>query len=393
MIRRILPRRPRRDVLRALSNERGSTIVLVAIAITALLSMVALAVDMGLLFTARGEAQRVADAAALAGAGGFIESPDNETHVRNRAIEYGGLNEVRKTSVVLEPEDVVVDMANKRVTVTVRRTTERGSAIGTWFARIFGVDEVDVVAQATAEAIPAGGATCMKPFAVPDAWDDEDGNGSYDVPEFYEASETGYGTDFRNGVPSDGSDGIDPAGTTYDNDYGLPIVLKEGTPRESIVPSWYFPYDVPQDGGGPAVGADRYRWNIANCNSNVVSIGETYEVENGNMSGPTKAGTEELIAKDPDAEWDVGADSVVGSIYHPWTASPRVGNIPLFDPRWPVEPGKKPIQFNNITAFWIEGTRGKDVVGRFLYASGVVGGSPGVGTSTGPMVLAVRLID
>jgi uncharacterized membrane protein len=38
--------------------------VVVALAMTALLSIVALAVDVGMLFTARGEAQRVADAAA-----------------------------------------------------------------------------------------------------------------------------------------------------------------------------------------------------------------------------------------------------------------------------------------------------------------------------------------
>ncbi len=389
MIRLVMPRRlclPGR-----LGDEKGSTLLLVAVSMTALLSMVALAVDAGMLFTARGEAQRVADAAALAGAASFIEAPDNEARARNLAVQYAAMNNVRKASVVLLPEDVAVDVANWRVTVTVRRTGDRGDAVDTWFARIFGVETVDIVAQATAEAVAAGGATCMKPFAVPDAWDDENDNDRYDDGEPYEAGTTGYGTDFRNGVPSD--NGIDPPGTTYENDFGRPIVLKEGTPQESIVPSWYFPYDVPQDGNGPSVGADRYRWNIANCNTNVVSIGQAYMVENGNMSGPTKGGTEELLNKDPDAHWDAEADSVVGSAYRPWKASPRVGNIPLFDPRWPVRPGKKEIVFNNITAFWIEGTQGRDVIGRFLYASGVIAGSPGVGTITGPQVKAVRLID
>jgi Flp pilus assembly protein TadG len=390
VIRRILPRRLRRDVLRALSNERGSTIVLVAIAITALLSMVALAVDMGMLFTARGEAQRVADAAALAGAGALIVDSDNETRARNEAVQYASLNDVRQTSVVLEPEDIEVDLANMRVTVTVRRTAERGTSIGTWFARVFGVDEVDVVAQATAEVVPAGGATCMKPFTIPDAWDDENDNEQYDAPEFYDANETGYGTDFRNGVPSD--NGVDPSGTTYDYDVGRPIILHPGTPQEAIVPSWYFPWDVPQ-GGGPDVGADRYRWNIANCNSNVVSIGQAYMVENGNMAGPTRAGTTELIEKDKYATWDVAADSVVGSAYQPWEASPRVGHIPLFDPRDQVQPGKKPVVFNNITAIWMEDVQGQKVIGRFLHASGIVAGSPGVGTTTGPMPMAVHLID
>jgi hypothetical protein len=373
-----------------LRDERGSVMVVVALAMTALLSMVALAVDVGMLFTARGEAQRVADAAALAGAASFIEAPTDAERPRDLAIEYAGRNDVRRVSVMLEPGDVEVDLANYQVTVTVPRTAARGAAVTTWFARVFGIDAVDVIASATAEAAPAGGAICMKPFTIPDAWNDVDKDGRYDDGEPYDAGVTGYGTDFRNGVPSD--NGIDPKGTTYDFDFGRPIALKEGTPDQSIVPSWYFPWDVPEASGAPSTGADRYRWNIANCNPSVVSVGEAHWVENGNMPGPTSQGMRELIALDPDAEFDVVADSVVGSRYQPWKASPRVGNIPLFDPQWPVRPGKKPVVFNNITAFWIEGMNGNDVIGRFLYASGVAPGGPGTGTTTGPQVKYVRLI-
>ena len=46
-------------------RERGATIVFVALALTALLSVVALAVDVGMLLTAKTEAQRTADAAAM----------------------------------------------------------------------------------------------------------------------------------------------------------------------------------------------------------------------------------------------------------------------------------------------------------------------------------------
>jgi hypothetical protein len=366
--------------------------VVVALAMTTLLSMVALAVDLGMLFTARGEAQRVADAAALAGAGSFLEDPDNEERARNEAIAYGALNTVRGQGVVIVPDDVEVDMEQMRVTVAVRRTADRGSAVATWFARIFGVEEVDVAARATAEAAPAGAAICLKPFAIPDAWDDENGDEVYDDGEYYNATDTGYGSDFRDGVPA--NNGIDPNGTTYDDDFGRPIVLKEGTPQESIVPSWYFPWDVPQVNGAPATGANRYRWNIANCNTNPVYLGQEYMVENGNMRGPTKQGIEELIAKDPDAEWDSDADSVVNSDYHPWKASPRVGIIPLFDPTREIRPGKKPIAFNNFTAFWIEEMQGNDVIGRFLYASGVAVGNGGTGgAAEGPQIKYIHLVD
>lgn len=379
-------------VRRFLRDERGSTLVVAALAMTALLSIVALAVDIGMLFTARGEAQRVADAAALAGAASFIEAPDNGARARDIAVQFAAANTVRDDAVALIDEDVEVDVARHRVSVTVRRTAERGAAIATWFARIFGVDEVDVAARATAEAAPAGAATCLKPFAVPDAWDDRNRNDRYDPGEYYHASETGYGSDFRNGRPA--QNGIDPQGTTYDQDFGRPLALKEGTPQETIVPSWYFPWDVPQVDGSPETGASRYRWNIANCNTSVIRLGEAYMVENGNMTGPTNQGISDLIDEDPGARWDVNADSVVGSAYRPWKASPRVANIPLFDPTEPVEPGKKPIVFNNVTAFWVEGMDGKDVIGRFLYATGVGVGSDGLGgTSEGPDLKFVRLIE
>jgi hypothetical protein len=369
--------------------------VVVALAMTALLSVVALAVDLGMLFSSRGEAQRVADAAALAGAGAFLECYDcawTADVAVDHAIEYGALNTVRDEGVEILPEDVEVDMGTHRVTVTVRRTADRGSAVATWFARVFGVEEVDVAARATAEASPAGAAICLKPFTVPDGWDDEDEDGVYDNGETYDQTETGYGSDWRNGQPS--KNGVDPNGTTYTDDFGRPIVLKEGSPQEAIVSSWFFPWDIPRVDGDPPVGGDRYRWNIANCNTSIVQLGEEYMVENGNMTGPTKQGIQDLLAKDRNAEFDVDADSVVGSAYQPWKNSPRVVKIPLFDPTRQIQPGKKPIVFNNFTDFWIEGMQGNDVIGRFLYASGLGVGSTGTGgAQEGPFLKYVHLVE
>lgn len=380
---------------RLLRDESGSTLVVAAIAMTALLSMVALAVDVGMLFTARGEAQRMADSAALAGAGSFIEAPDDADRARNIAIEFADLNTVRNTAGMVLAEDVAVDLPRQRVTVTVRRTGDRGTAIATWFARLFGVDAVDVAARATAEAVPAGAATCMKPFTIPDAWDDLNGNGVYDSGEPYDPSRTGYGSDFRNGAPSD--NGIDPSGTTYEEDFGRPLVIKEGDPKDAktnLAASWYLPWDVPQVDGSPETGASRYRWNIANCNTSIVRLGDPYLQENGRMRGPTRDGVSDLIAKDAGAHWDTNADSVVGSAYRPWKASPRVIHLPLFDPTQYIDPGKDALVFNNITAFFLDGLSGDDVVGRFLFATGVGVGTDGTGGKTvGPELKFVRLVE
>src|SRR5713226_10259214 len=64
----------RRIAIRRRPEERGQTIVLVAIALVSLLGMAALAIDVTTLYVARGEIQRAADAAALAGAKAFVDS-------------------------------------------------------------------------------------------------------------------------------------------------------------------------------------------------------------------------------------------------------------------------------------------------------------------------------
>ena len=91
-----------------LGDERGATIVFVSLAVAALLSIVALAVDVGMLYTARGEAQRAADAAALSGAqAGFIDSPGDEQLARNEAARIGNQNRVQDRPVaIVQPRGV-----------------------------------------------------------------------------------------------------------------------------------------------------------------------------------------------------------------------------------------------------------------------------------------------
>src|ERR1700693_165039 len=60
-------RRPLRNV-ESDSRQRGFTMAFVAITMVAIVSMAALAIDIGTLYQAKAEAQRAADAAALAAA-------------------------------------------------------------------------------------------------------------------------------------------------------------------------------------------------------------------------------------------------------------------------------------------------------------------------------------
>lgn len=371
-----------------LNDQRGSSAILVAITMTALLSAVALAVDVGMLLNSRSEAQRAADSAALAGAGSLIIVPDDEPRARNTAIQYGGLNTVRKTAVTVLPEDVDVDLALGRVTARVRRTEDRGSAVATWFANVFGVSEVDIAATATAQVQPAGRATCVKPFAIPDQFLDIDGDGEFDEGvDQYDPNVHGYGSDYRNpGNPGD--DGLG-----YINDFGRQVDLKQGGPT-FFQPSWYYPWDVPDAEGGPSVGGDEYRWNIANCNTAIISVGEEYWIEGGNMEGPTRQGVHDLMDLDSGAYWDTFSNAVEGSDWAPnWEGSPRVGIIPTFNPSREFDPGKQPVEFTNFIAVFFEDVQGggqnQQVIGRIMYATGLGGGNGG----TGPGIRFVQLVE
>ena len=78
----------KRRFLDPLKNERGATIVFVSLLMAAVLGMAALAIDVGMLYNARAEAQRAADSAALAGAGSLMVAPD-EFRARSIAIDFG----------------------------------------------------------------------------------------------------------------------------------------------------------------------------------------------------------------------------------------------------------------------------------------------------------------
>ena len=157
------------------SDERGAAAAFVAVGMIMMLGMVALAVDMGMLLGARTDSQRVADAAALAGAASFITAPDDADRPRQWAIEYAAKNTVHGTAANVLAEDVDVLMDEQKVRVRVRNVAARGNAIRTIFARVLGRDEVNVGTVAAAEAASAGSGVCPLPIALPDRWLDNTG--------------------------------------------------------------------------------------------------------------------------------------------------------------------------------------------------------------------------
>lgn len=387
-----IPTRLRTLILRV-REQRGAVLVVVAGGMLALTSVVALSVDVGLMTTARVEAQRAADAAALAGAGAFVRSPGNNGLARLLATEYAARNSVRHLSVSLLEDDIVIDTDALTVTVYVYRNRERGTAVPTFFARVFGIDEVNIGAKATAEAAPAGGINCLLPVAIPDRWYEAGGSGNdpNDLnPE--------YG-DFYTPWVEPGSDPAvyNEAFTGYaERDLGMQIALKSNTASGGLNPSWYYPWRPPGQSG-----ADDFRTNVNSCvdPSILFFVGIDVETEPGNMSGPTMQGFGDLIDKDPTARWNSAMDCVVSDGYQASTdaamcrASPRIRPVPLFDPTEEPDLGAKPFTFTNFAGIFVEEIEGNTVYGRWLGYTGIKPASPDEDTTAGPLFKVIRLIE
>ncbi|PYR72416.1 MAG: hypothetical protein DMF86_23770 [Acidobacteria bacterium] len=161
-----------------LRGEEGMTYVFVALGFTVFLGASMLAIDVGMLMTARNQAQNSADAGALAGATALVfddwaDRSAGGPAVTN-AIAASTLNQVMRGNVSVNPGDVrfLNNPAglNNRVQVTVYRSATRGNPLSTLIARYFGMATAGVNAIATAEASPANAETCVKPFTIPDRW-------------------------------------------------------------------------------------------------------------------------------------------------------------------------------------------------------------------------------
>jgi hypothetical protein len=346
-------------------GERGAVLIFMALVMVVLLGAAALAIDAGVLYTARTQCQNAADSGALACAGYMLSLNTLNVgavgQIQAKGVEYADYNQVLSQPVVITPANVTVDLTLKRCRVCVPRTTASGNPVPTFFARILGRNSVDVSACATAEIDNAQTANCMKPWALPDAFDDANNNGKYDAGEYYQKGVTSYGTDYRhNGL-----------------DVGVPLIVKQANPQNAIAPGQFFPIDLPIP-DSPDTGGARYRDNIDQCNSTGVSIGDTLYTQNGNLVGPTKQGVQDLIAQDPGATWDAAAGQVANSAFGA-TGSPRIIRIPFFDPRTPPTSGKTTVVVTNIASLFLESIDSNGVVHtRIMLATGSgLGGSPG----------------
>jgi Flp pilus assembly protein TadG len=383
-------------ITRIKKDERGFSMVFVGLGFMAFMAASMLAIDVGMVMTARNQAQNSADAGALAGAtalayNDFDDRTPTGPAVRN-AIAAATGNQVMRYNVSVKPEDVTFPNDPNgyptRVRVNVYRTAARGAEgadggpVSTFIARMFGTPTADISATAVAEASAADTMTCVKPFTIPDRWWV---NGDKNTPS---TGDTAYvpGKDLYNGNLDDPTV---YTGYNAERDKGTVLTLKTDN-QSKIAPSFYFAWDME----GSNSGADDYRNNIGHCNVQKMGFGDLFVAEPGNMTGPTKQGMGDLIALDPNAQWDTATNSVIHSNATNGP-SPRVVAIPLFDPQYYYE-GKMngrnaSLKFVNYMGFFVEQMNGNEVVGRITPIGGLrLGGKP---APKGAFPRVIRLVE
>ena len=188
--------------------------VIVALFLVVLMGMAALAVDLGMLQKTRAEAQRAADAVALAGASAFTTGDDNAAQgteaivrakdlaIRNtmggEPIDVADVGACDPPALPLDndltpPDDPTPD----RTVVTCElaiviwyptattpakvRVRVRRAEVPVWFANIFGRQSFPVAAKAAAIASGAGASKCVLPVVFPDYWDEN--NSDTNLPD------------------------------------------------------------------------------------------------------------------------------------------------------------------------------------------------------------------
>jgi Flp pilus assembly protein TadG len=376
-------------------DESGMSYVFIGLSMMAFISASMLAIDVGMLMTARSQAQNAADAGALAGATALVyDSWTDRTPsgpAVTSALAASTSNKVMSKNVSVTPADVefLNDPAGEpnRVKVTVYRTAARGNPLPTMIAKYFGMATADIAATATAEASAANAMTCVKPFTIPDKWQEKqtppwDGNDTYDA--------------FNNkGVPLANPDIYIPAdqagytGYNQESERGQRLEIRAAT-GNNITVSFYFSLAL---GKPPITGGSEYDWNIANCNTTSYYWGDLLTTEPGAMAGPTISGADLLIAKDPGAYWDNSTNTVRGSAYG---HSPRTFPIPLYDPIY-YDSGKRngrtaDLKTANWIGFFLEYTQGNGLWGRIVPITGIRDKNGGPAPA-GLNPLAIRLIQ
>jgi hypothetical protein len=348
-----------------------------------------LAIDVGMFMNARTQAQTAADSAALAGATALVYNSWTDRTASGPAVQSAisaaQKNGVMAGAVDVQPTDVTFPndpygQANE-VQVNVFRTIGRNNPVSTLIGPLFGISTVDITATATAQAAPAMGMTCVKPFIIPDKWQ-ENRNPPWTTSSTFDKY------DNHGNLLQPTYDDYDPSkGYSYD-DRGTELVLR-AQQGNNIAPSMYYSWKMPGD-----IGGDFYQENIATCNTSVIEPGDIAVQEPGAKEGPTLSGLQILYDKDPTAYWDSSLAGGKGDYVSSKRPSPRVFPIPLYNPdeyqKAKMEGRVAELKVTRFIGFFLTDITGGEARGRIFPITGVSAISGP--TDVTPLAYVIRLV-
>ena len=380
-------------------GESGAVLIHVALALFVLFGLTTFVLDYGVMWTSRGQAQNSADAGAMAGAVARAFDDTATPPAAGGRAYTAALLAAQANEVFGEAGGTVISWAcppwsshTRCVRVDVHRDGTNGStALPVYFARLFGTTTQRVQATATAAALPANATACLRPWSVPDIWNEQrtsagvaDPGGWTSTSTFdrYVAGGKNAGALLPTPPPLDSYTELG-----YRNSMvGTEVTLMFGTVSGPVENGWYLAVDIPRADGTGATGGARYRANIQSCNGIVTRIGQYLNTETGAKSGPTAQGVRDLIAQDPYATWNTSTNQIQNSCTSATPScgplSPRVVVVSVFDPddfarrnatndTSPCSGGGQCVKVVNMFGFFIEGVDNNgNVLGRLTQQQG-----------------------
>ncbi|MCL5671486.1 MAG: pilus assembly protein TadG-related protein [Acidobacteria bacterium] len=427
-------------------NDRGVSILIIAVSMVFILGMAGLGIDLASLYVGRSQAQRAADAGALAAAqyladwgctaGSGSVSADCQAVAKQHAVAVTNSNLIAGVSPNITTSDVtfIQPSANDPQVQVIA-----GRDMPTFFVKIFGINSAKVSATAVAEAFnPAGGgppvgATCLKPWLMPNCdWDHAYSKG-YD-------NAACFGDDqFIDTYPPTveySTTLVNPGPVSQGGVQGEEISIKSQDPSKASGPSQFYPVYLPPgqvasecpscatSGGGGGTGASSgayYEQNIECCNTTEITCGsQTIQPITGDKVGVTASGVDCLIHEQGGSGQDIMTINPSGTLGNLWTitagsnnpygysgalsSSDSIVTLPMYDGTTLCPGGSCPSQatvtVNGYLQLFIIGTDQLGNVNAYVMnvipcpgsaASSGSGGTPAV-SSGGSSPVPVRLI-
>ncbi|VBB08440.1 Hypothetical protein LUCI_3712 [Lucifera butyrica] len=141
------------------NNQKGSAILLAAVALPALIGIGALVIDLGNLYVVRTRLSNAADAAAL---GGGTHLPKDAAQAKDTALTVAEANGIEESEFAVSVStSETTNIADSDITVDIQRQ------VPLLLAPIFGKKTVTVTAHAKAEVRPSKSVPWIVPFVMP----------------------------------------------------------------------------------------------------------------------------------------------------------------------------------------------------------------------------------